>query len=261
MPSNETYQTMGYSTPDRIVVRGLDLCEEVLGEVNFGDMVFLEVVGRLPAAGESRLCNAVLVCLTEHGMTPSAIAARLTVLGAPSAVQGAIAAGVLGAGEVFLGAVEGAALLLRQIAVEAHDTAVEERDVVRERVRRMLADGQRIPGIGHPVHKPDDPRTTRLFALAEEEGTAGAAQRLALLLREEAEAATGRVLPINADGACGAVLADLGFTASVGRGFAAVARAAGVLGHVLEQQRQPSALEIWDAAESTIPYRDPTPLF
>jgi citrate synthase len=201
---------MGWSTSDRIVVRGLDLTTEVLGHVNLGDMAFLEVMGRLPSPQESAVFNAVAVTLVEHGMTPSAMVARLTYLGAPESVQGAIAAGVLGIGSVFVGTTEGAALLLKQHVGQAQ-TEDELRQTAREVVAEHRREGRTIPGLGHPVHKPVDPRTARLFEIAADNGLYGRHARLMQLIAEQAQEQSGKVLPLNATGAIGALLCELDF--------------------------------------------------
>src|SRR2546421_8858545 len=105
---------LGWSTVDRIVVRGKDLPGEILGHLNLGDMAFLELTGRTPNEKESKLFNAMVVTLVEHGITPSAIAARMTYLGAPEAMQAAVAAGLSGLGSVFVGSTEGVARMLSE---------------------------------------------------------------------------------------------------------------------------------------------------
>ena len=138
---------IGWSTVDRIVVRGKDLPNEILGHLNLGDMAFLELTGRAPNANESKLFNAMVVTLVEHGVTPSALVARLTYLGAPEALQAAVAAGLLGLGSVFVGSMEGVAKLLSEAVAAGKDA------------QTILAENKRIPGLGHPIHKPIDPRT------------------------------------------------------------------------------------------------------
>src|SRR5688572_13627196 len=156
MARKEIRSDIGWSTVDRIVVQGKDLPNEILGHLNLGDMAFLELTGRAPNAKESKVFNAMVVTLVEHGVTPSALVARLTYLGAPEAMQAAVAAGLCGLGSVFVGSTEGVAKMLSET------TDVEE-----------LAKGQRVPGLGHPLHKPTDPRTVRLFEIARENGFYG----------------------------------------------------------------------------------------
>jgi citrate synthase len=187
--------------------------------------------------------NAILVTLVEHGITPSAIVARMTYLGAPEAMQAAVAAGLCGLGTVFVGSMEGAARMLYETMPSAapRDLAEAARAVVAAfRERREI-----IPGLGHPVHKPIDPRTIRLFALAEECGFAGDYVALMRAIGAEAEKASGKSLPINATGAIGAICCELGFKWQVIRGFGVMARAIGLVGHLMEEAEHPMATEIW----------------
>jgi citrate synthase len=222
---------LAWSTVDRIVVRGKDLPGEILGHLNLGDMAFLELTGRVPDPRESKLFNAMVVTLVEHGITPSALAARLTYLGAPEALQGAVAAGLLGLGSVFVGSMEGAARLLSEAVKDAKDA------------KTILAENKRIPGLGHPIHKPVDPRTTRLFEIARETGHYGKYCKL----MEEIAATRG--ITLNATGAIGALACELGLDWKVVKGLGVMARAVGLVGHILEETRAPMAEEIWHRTE------------
>jgi citrate synthase len=235
---------MSWSTPDRVVVRGLDLTEDLLGKINLGDMAFLELMGRVPSEGESIVFNAMLVSLVEHGITPNTIAARLTYLGAPEALQGAVAAGILGLGSVFVGTIEGAARLVQESLPAAGSP--EELPLVAERIVREFRERkQPIPGLGHPIHKPVDPRSTRLLALAEAHGIAGSHVRLMRLIGEETERQTGRRLPLNVTGAIGAIASELEIPWQVCRGLGIMARSIGLVAHLLEEIREPMGNEIW----------------
>jgi citrate synthase len=174
---------MGWSTTDRIVVRGKDLAGELLGKINLGDMAWLELTGRMPTANESRMFNAMLVTLVEHGVTPSAIAARMTYLGAPEAMQAAVAAGLCGLGSVFVGSTEGCAKMLME----------------NDSVESILEEYKHIPGLGHPIHKPVDPRSTKLFEIAKECGFFGPYCGRIIKLSEI------KKLTLNATGAIGAI--------------------------------------------------------
>src|SRR6202158_1717428 len=171
-PRKKLRSDLGWSTPDRIVVRGHDLAEELIGKVSLGGVAFLELKGRLPTKQESIVFNALAVTLVEHGMTPSAIAARLTYLGAPESVQGAVAAGLLGLGDRVGGPVEGAARLLQE-ALSDVPPGTDLRPVAVQIVAQHREQKKQIGGLGHPVHKDVDPRTPKLFALAAEDGFSG----------------------------------------------------------------------------------------
>jgi citrate synthase len=227
MARKEIRSDIGWSTVDRIVVQGKDLPNEILGHLNLGDMAFLQLTGRAPNAKESKLFNAMVVTLVEHGITPSAIVARLTYLGAPEALQAAVAGGLLGLGSVFVGSMEGAARLLSEAVAAGKDA------------KTVLAENKRIPGLGHPIHKPIDPRTTRLFAIARETGFYG---KYCALMEEIAKA---RGITLNATGAIGALACELGLDWKIVKGLGVMARAVGLVGHILEETRQPMAEEIW----------------
>ena len=222
---------LGWSTVDRIVVRGKDLPGEILGHLNLGDMAFLELTGRVPSAKESKLFNAMVVTLVEHGVTPSAIVARLTYLGAPEALQAAVAGGLLGLGSVFVGSMEGAARILSDAVANGKDA------------KSVLAENKRMPGLGHPIHKPIDPRTLRLFEIARETGHYGKYCRLM------EEIAKTRGITLNATGAIGALACELGLDWRIVRGLGVMARAVGLVGHILEETRDPMATEIWERVD------------
>ena len=165
-PTGDRISTwIGSSTSDSITVAGRDLPGELMGSVTLTELTYLLVTRRDPTPGQRRLLDAALVSLADHGLTPSALAARLTYTGAPESIQGAVAAGLLGAGSVLLGPAGDTAVFLAE-AVASGTTAVDA-------VAARRAAGLRVPGLGHPVHRVEDPRTPRLYALAEEEGVLG----------------------------------------------------------------------------------------
>ncbi|MEO8322575.1 MAG: citryl-CoA lyase [Actinomycetota bacterium] len=241
--------SLGNSTPDSITVRGLDLATEVMGEMSFADFAFLLAADRMPSDGESKMFNAVLTSLADHGLTPMALASRLTYTGAPESMQGAIAAGLLGAGSVFLGPVEDTARFLHDILEEIPEVEQRNRatleEAAAEGVAAALLGGRRVPGLGHPIHRETDPRTPRLYQLAEETGVLGPHLRLLELVAAAYEEEMDKKLPINGAGAAGAVLADLGFPPSLTRGFALLARVAGLIGHLAEEAEHPIGMRLW----------------
>ncbi|MCV7203821.1 citryl-CoA lyase [Mycolicibacterium peregrinum] len=255
-PTNPPTTSIGHSTADSIQVCGHDLAAELMGTSDFGSVFFLLVTGRLPEAGEARCFNAILVALADHGLTPSALATRLTYTGAPEAIQGAVAAGLLGGGAVFLGVFENAGRMLRADAPPPDATDSE----LSARARRLVDDhrsrGVRVPGLGHPIHKGVDPRVTRLFEIAEQEHRVGPHTRLMQQV-QIAASTPDNPLPLNAGGASGALLCDLGVDPESLRGVALVSRAAGLVGHVVEEARQPLGRWLWDTAEEHVEYVAP----
>jgi citrate synthase len=240
---------ISWSTSDRISVRGLDLPGEILGHMDIGEFSFLQITGRRPTRAEAVVYNAIIVTLIEHGMTPSAIAARLTYTGAPESLQAAIAAGISGLGTVFVGSMEGAARMLYEaLPLDAED-GVDLGELAKQVVADYRSASRIIPGLGHPLHKPIDPRTPRLFEIAAENGLTGRHAELVQLIAAEAERVSGRSLPINATGAIGALCCELGFPWQIVRGFGVMARAIGLVGHLLEERERPVATEIWRRTE------------
>lgn len=243
------------STPDDIYVRGRSLCRDLIGKLTFTEMTYLQVLGRMPTPGQTAVLDACLVTLMEHGLTPSAVAARMLYTSAPEAMQAAIAGGLLGVGSLFVGTVEGAAALLEEIL--ADDAGIEA--AARRIARAHRAAHRPVPGFGHPVHKPDDPRPPRLFAVAEAEGLAGRHLEALRALAAAVDEAAGRHVTVNATGAIAACLGDAGVPAAIMRGLAVLARCAGLVGHVLEEQEAPAMRAMWEAAEAAVPYAGDAP--
>lgn len=239
---------IAYSTPDRIVVRGKDLPNEVLGHMNLGDFAYLQLTGKAATPQQSAMFNAILITLVEHGMTPSAIAARMTYAGAPESLQAAVAAGLCGLGSVFVGSMEGACRMLAE-ALPYGSTCDDLEKLAVDTVAAWRARGAALPGLGHPLHKPIDPRTPRLFELAAQNGLSGDYVKLMQLIGAEAERVTGKSLPINATGAIGAICCEFGFPWRIVRGFGVMARAIGLVGHLLEEGERPMSFELWQRVE------------
>jgi citrate synthase len=261
MSERATYRTgIGTSTPDAITLLGHDLAGELIGRVSFGELAFWLVTKRRPTPAELTMFEAVLVSLADHGFTPTAIAARLTYTSAPESVQGALAAGLLGGGSRFLGVTEDVAEFLAaalgERAAKPEDDAGWD-DVAVSVVERAKADGRLIPGLGHPVHKVEDPRTPVLFALARREGTFGDHLQLFAAIGRVHSRVLGRTLPLNGAGACGAVLADVGLPLSAMRGVALLARCAGLLGHLTEEHTDPIGMDVYLNVDRNIDYRPP----
>jgi citrate synthase len=232
---------VGGVSADSITVRGRDLASELMGRVTFTELTFLLVQGRTATPQETALLDAVLVSLAEHGLTPTVLAARLTHTGAPESLQGAVAAGLLGAGSVFLGVVEDTAAFLERVVSAGNDLEHAAVDAVRAEVGA----GRRIPGLGHPVHKSEDPRTPRIYAIAAEQGLLGPHLRALKLVAAAHRKATGKVLPVNGAGVAGAALADLGFPARIVRGMALLARTAGLVAHLEEEQTRALGMQLF----------------
>jgi citrate synthase len=243
MKRGEVRSDIAWATPTRISIHGLDLCNEIVGKIDFGQMAFLQVFGRLPNADEARMFNAMMVVLVEHGITPSSLATRMTYCGAPEAVQAAIAAGLLGLGSVFVGSLDNAARLLQETLPKDKEADLDQLagDVVkRYRLRREI-----IPGVGHPFHKPIDPRTPALFEVAAQTGFNGRYVALMEKIGAEATRQARKPLPVNVTGAMAAIASEFGLPWQICRGLAVAARAVGLVGHIIEEMRRPMAEELY----------------
>jgi len=240
---------IAWATTDQINVRGLDLPTQILGHMTLSDYSFLQLTGRSPSNHEAYVYNAILMTLVEHGLTPSALAARLTYIGAPESLQSAVAAGLCGLGSVFVGSTETSAKMMTDVLPLGTEDDGNLEEHARTIVDRFIGKGEIVPGIGHPLHKPIDPRAPRLFEIAEEAGFSGRYVQLIQLVSTEAERRTGKELPVNATGAIGALSSELGFDWTVIRGFGVMARAIGLVGHILEESAMPLAKEVWQRAE------------
>ena len=256
-----TYRTgLGASDADHIWLLGHDLGADLLGKVTFGELAYWMVAKRRPTEGQRVLFEAVLVALADHGFTPTAIAARVTYLSAPDSLQGAIAAGLLGGGSRFLGVTENSANFLHDVlagldALPADDAGWD--DVAVAVVADTKAAGRFVPGLGHPVHKQGDPRTPVLFRLAREHDVFGPHLALFEAIGRVHPAILGRTLPLNGAGVCGAVLADIDLPLGVTRGFALLARCAGLLGQLAEEIVDPIGNDIYMNIDRNTDYQPP----
>jgi citrate synthase len=253
--------SLGTSDADTITLLGQDLTADLIGQVSFGELALWLVTQRRPAQAHVRVFEAVLVALADHGFTPTAIAARLTYLSAPDSVQGALAAGLLGGGSRFLGVTEDAGRFLADALAGAGEPLPGDDAgwdaLALDAVRQARAAGRLIPGLGHPVHKVTDPRTPVLIRIADEEGLRGPHLRLFEAIGRVHPQILGRTLPLNGAGTCGAALADLGLPPRLLRGFALLARTAGLLGHLAEEQRRPLGMDMYLAVDRNAEYEPP----
>jgi citrate synthase len=253
--------SIGRSDADSITLLGHDLAGELMGQVGFGELAFWLVTLRRPTPSEIRVFEAVLVALADHGFTPTAIAARLTYLSAPDSLQGALAAGLLGGGSRFLGVTEDCGTYLHDILAE-HEGQLPTDDAGWDALALAAVNETRgarrfVPGLGHPVHKVQDPRTPVLLAIAEEEGLRGPHLQLFEAIGRVHEQVLGRRLPLNGAGVCGAALADLGLPVELLRGFALLARAAGLLGQLAEERRRPIGMDAYLTVDRNAEYVEP----
>jgi citrate synthase len=257
----QTYRTgIGASDLDSITLLGHDLADELLGQITFGELAYWLVAKRRPSEGQRIMLEAVLVALADHGFTPTAIAARVTYLSAPDSMQGALAAGLLGGGSRFLGVTEDSAHFLHAALGALEEYPADDAGwdaVARTLVADTRAAGRFVPGLGHPVHKQGDPRTPKLFSLARENDQYGPHLALFEAIGRVHPEVLGRTLPLNGAGVCGAVLADIDLPMGVLRGFALLARCAGLLGHLAEEMEDPVANDMYMNIDRNTDYQPP----
>ena len=243
------------STADErsITVRGYDLTSELIGSLSFTEFFFLHVTGKKPSENQRFFLDALLVTIAEHGLTPTVQAARMTLAAAPDALQGAVAAGILGCGTVVLGTSELCAALLREAAKSAAGKSEAERDaIVLEMTRAVKARSERLPGFGHPLHRPVDPRTERLLGLADQRRASGVHVDLLRRFGKAAAAVWGKPLVMNVSGPIAAILLDLDFPDSAVKGIPILARTAGIIGHLAEERESPIGFFLSAKAEEAI---------
>jgi citrate synthase len=232
--------------PDRVEVRGRDLTADVMGRLTFTQFFHLLMRGEEPTEEQTFFLDLLLVSIAEHGMMPTNVAARMTLAADPDALQAAVAAGILGAGSVVLGTSEQCARLLA--AGVADDTDP------RELARSLRGAGEKAPGFGHPVHRPTDPRAERILELADERGVSGPHVAFARSLRDAVAQEWGKELPMNVSMAIAAVLLDLGYLPATAKAIPILARTAGLLAHLAEEQEQPLGFLMAGKAEEAIEY-------
>ncbi|HEV7931686.1 MAG TPA: citryl-CoA lyase [Actinomadura sp.] len=250
MADQPSYPTaLGASSPTTITLLGHDLAEDVMGTVGFGELAYWLATQRRPAPGQVRVFEAVLAALADHGFTPTAIVTRLTYLSAPDSIQGALAAGLLGGGSRFLGVTEDTGAFLHDVLARVEGPPPTDEPgwdaLALETVRARRAEQRFVPGLGHHVHKQGDPRTPRLMRIATEEGTFGPHLSLFAAIGRVHPQVLGKTLPLNGAGVCGAALADLDLPVELLRGFALLARTAGLIGQLAEELRRPVGNQIF----------------
>ena len=243
--------------PDRITVRGQDLCRDVLGQQSFTAYFLFLLTGQAPSENLIRAADATMVAIAEHGLVPSVQAARMTHAAAPDALQGAVAAGLLGCGPVILGASETAGQLLARLVAAAQADGRPLVDHAREALTELRTARQALPGFGHPVHKQGDPRAARLLELAAEWGIAGAHVAAVQALASQVEPVYGKPFPMNVSAAIPAVLLDAGYPAGALKGIPLLARTASLVAHLLEEQARPIGFKLAAAADQAMRYDGP----
>jgi citrate synthase len=246
MTTGERVTNISRAYPDRVEVRGRDLTGDLMGRVSFTEYFHLLLTGDEPTEDQRFFLDLLLVAIAEHGMMPTNVAARMTLAADPGSLQGAVAAGILGCGPVILGTSEECARLLEEVRTSGREPV--------EITREIHAAGGKVPGFGHPVHKPDDPRAERILELADARSVSGRHVALARGFRDAVAEVWGKPLTMNVSMPIAAVMLDLGFPSAAVKAVPILARAAGLLAHLAEEREQPLGFRMARAAEEAVEY-------
>jgi citrate synthase len=247
---------IGQAHADRVEVRGRDLTGDLMGRLTFTEYFHLLLTGDEPTADQRYFLDLLLIAIAEHGMMPTNVAARMTLAADPGSLQGAVAAGILGCGPVVLGTSEECGRLLEEARAKVAAGAPPA-DVAADAAREVRASGGRLPGFGHPVHRPLDPRAERILELADARGVSGPHVELARHFRDAAADAWGKPLTMNVAMPIAAVMLDLGFSPATVKSVPILARTASLLAHLAEEREQPLGFRMAAGAEEAIAYERP----
>jgi citrate synthase len=239
---------ISHASPDRVEVRGRDLAGDLMGRLTFTELFHLLLTGREPTDDERFFLDLLLVSIAEHGLMPSTVAARMTLAADPGSLQGAVAAGILGAGPVILGAAEECALLLAALHAESKEPL--------QAAREIHTAGGKVPGFGHPLHRPVDPRAERILELADARGVSGPHVALARALGDAVAETWGEPLTLNVSLPIAAVMLDLCYSPGHVKAVPILARTASLLAHLAEERENPIGFLLAEKAEEAVEYRD-----
>ncbi len=251
---DQAFTAIATSNSDTITIRGRDLCRDLIGKVGFTDYFYFLVTGQMPTEEQRFFTDASMVAIAEHGLVPSVQAARMTLAAAPEAWQGAMAAGLLGMGSVVAGSSEVAGKFLVALIEDTKKGGTSPEDSAKAGLQRLVAERQKVPGLGHPQHTTGDPRANLLLKLADERGVSADNVAMLRLLEKHAPAIIGRRLPINISGAIPAVMLDVGYPADAMKGLPLLARAAGLVAHLYEESQRSIGFVLSSHADQAIAY-------
>ncbi|GAA0266583.1 citryl-CoA lyase [Alteraurantiacibacter aestuarii] len=251
---DQPFSAICKSDATSITVRGRDLCGDIIGKMDFSSYFWLLVTGEEPNEDQSFFLNAVLCALAEHGLVPSVVAARMTLAAAPEAVQGAVAAGLLGCGSVVLGSAEVAGKFYAQCVADQRETGDDVADVAKRNIVELRKTTKAVPGFGHPQHSEGDPRANLLLKLADERGVSGEHVAMMRALQAALPETIGRELPVNVNGPIPAIMLDLGWPVAALKGIGLLCRTGGLIGHLTEEAERPIGFVLSGAAAQAIEY-------
>ena len=248
--ASEATTAIAQAHADRVEVRGRDLTSDLMGRMTFTDYFHLLLTGHEATPTQREFLDLLLISIAEHGLMPTNIAARMTFAADPGSLQGAVAAGILGCGPVILGTAE----LCARLLVEAQAKGGSPQEVALEMAQAIRSAGGKVPGFGHPVHRPVDPRAERILELADARAVSGPHVALARHFRDAVAIAWGKPLVMNVSMPIAAVMLDLGLPAAMVKAVPLLARTASILAHLVEEQKNPVGFVMAGAAEEAITY-------
>lgn len=251
---DQAFTSIATSDADSITVRGLDLCDDLIGKINFTDYFWLLVLGDSPTPAQRSMMDACLVAIAEHGLVPSVQAARMTLAAGPEAWQGAMAAGLLGMGSVVAGSSESAGRYLAEVMSKAESDGTSLEAAAIASLEEHKARRRKVAGLGHPQHSGGDPRADRLLAIADELGVSGRYIETLRILGRHASGIIGRPLPINVSGAIPACILDAGWPLEAIKAVPLLARAAGLSAHLFEETQRSIGFVMSHQADLGIEY-------
>ena len=229
---------------DAIYLRGKNLVDDVVGQYDFGSAFLLQALGTEATEKQKKVLDIALVTIMEHGLVPSVVTSRLTLHGAPESLQGAVAAGLLGVGDRYAGPASLCAELVEEI--RSSDSMVDSATAIVKR-RRVARDP--VPGFGHPIHTGKDPRVAKLLSYVPNSSTALAA---ALCLEQALSESLKKKLVMNVSTALAVLLLDADLPVRMIRGIVLIARCAGLVGHLLEEEIDPIGGDLWNGASAAV---------
>ena len=241
---------------DSITVRGHDLASEIMGPMSFTEYFYLLVTGTTPDEQQRFFLDVLLNAIAEHGLVPTNQVARMTYAAAPDALHGAVAAGILGCGSVVLGTAERCGTFLEAAQKNFDEAGETPEQGMKAYLEELRAAGEKAPGFGHPLHKPVDPRTQRIFELARQRGVIGTYCKIALVAEASVPDVWGKPLPMNVSMGIAAVLLDIGFPAAMLKAIPILARTASLLAHLNEEQSAPIGFGMAAKAAAAVSFGD-----
>ncbi|MBP0481799.1 citryl-CoA lyase [Sagittula salina] len=251
---DQSFTAIATSDAESVTVRGFDLCEDLIGKINFTDYFWLLVLGEKPSQAQRDMMDACLVAIAEHGLVPSVQAARMTLAAGPDAWQGAMAAGLLGMGSVVAGSSEAAGQYLGEVIAQAEADGTDIETAAIASLKAHKAQRRKVAGLGHPQHSGGDPRADRLLAIADELGVSGKYIETLRMLGKHASGIIERPLPINVSGAIPACILDAGWPPEAIKAVPLLARSAGLSAHLFEEAQRSIGFIMSHKADLAIAY-------